>query len=165
MKKYMPDVFIIIILAFIVQWALIHYTPDIVFRIALGRVNGQHNVWIHSGHTDAKMRRVVMPNPDFIYSALFYDVSEKELTVTGVLPDSSYGSIAFYDERCQPYYVYNNLDSQRHGNFTLKLSNEIDSASKIHVKTNSGVIICRYLLKGDSAYQRMRAYQSQLSVK
>lgn len=165
MKKYMPDIIIIIILAFILQYALIRYAPDIVFRIALGKVKGQHNVWINSGHTDAKMRRVVMPNPDFIYSALFYDVSEKELIVTGLLPDSTYGSIAFYDDRCQPYFVYNNLDTQRRGSFALTLSKEDSSASKVHVKTNRGVIICRYLLKGDSAYHRMRAYQSKLSVK
>ena len=166
MKKFAVDALIVLVLAFIIQWLLISYAPDIVYRIALHRIKGQTNQWINAGKTDAGMRQVVMPNPDFVYSALFYDVNEKDIVVSGVLPDSGYASIAFYDDRCQPYYVYNNLDSGRTGKFSFTLSkHRADDNNEIHLKTNRGVLICRYLLKGDSAYQKMKEYQNRLAAR
>ena len=164
MKRVAVNAIIVIILAFIFQWALIRYAPDLVYRIAILRTKGQSNQWISAGKTDAKMRRVVMPNPDFVYSALFYDVNDKDISVSGVLPDSGYASVAFYDDRCQPYYVYNNLDQRHTGKFNFKLSKEApQNANDIQVKSGRGVLICRYLLKGDSSYQRMKDYQSKLA--
>ena len=110
------------------------------------------------------MRRVVLPNPDFKYSALFYDVSEHDITIAGMLPDSSYSSLAFYDDRCQPYFVYNNLSAEHKGRFEFRISkNAEDGAKQIHPKTNTGVIICRYLVKNDSAFNMLKAYQQQLT--
>jgi hypothetical protein len=164
MKRFGIDALIVALLAFIFQWALIRYAPDIVYKIAVHRTKGQSNQWISAGKTDAKMRRVVMPNPDFVYSALFYDVNDKDISVSGVLPDSGYASVAFYDDRCQPYYVYNNLDQKRTGKFNFKLSKEApQNTNDIKVKSGKGVLICRYLLKGDSSYQRMKDYQSKLA--
>jgi hypothetical protein len=164
MKRFAVNALIVALLAFIFQWALIRYAPDIVYRIAVHRTKGQGNQWISAGKTDAKMRRVVMPNPDFVYSALFYDVNAKDISVSGVLPDSGYASVAFYDDRCQPYYIYNNLDHKRTGKFNFKLSKAAPlGTNDIQVKSGRGVLICRYLMKGDSGYQTMKEYQSQLT--
>ena len=164
MKRFAVDALIVALLAFIFQWMFIKYVPDLVYKIAIHRIKGQSNQWISAGKTDAKMRRVVMPNPDFVYSALFYDVNDKDISVSGVLPDSGYASVAFYDDRCQPYYIYNNLDRKRTGKFNFRLSNAAPrSTNDMQVKSGRGVIICRYLMKGDSSYQKMKAYQGQLS--
>jgi uncharacterized membrane protein len=164
MKRIVVYALIVALLAFIFQWMFIKYVPDLVYKIAIHRTNGQSNQWINAGKTDAKMRRVVMPNPDFVYSALFYDVTDNDLSVSGVLPDSGYASVAFYDDRCQPYYVYNNLDPMRTGKFNFRLSKAAArSSNDIQVKSARGVLICRYLMKGDSSYQKMKDYQSQLS--
>ena len=105
-----------------------------------------------------------MPNPDFVYSAFFYDVNEKDVLVSGILPDSGYASVSFYDDRCQPYYVYNNLSQGHIGKFSLTLTQQTaNKTDEVHAKTNKGVLICRFLLKGDSAFQRMKDYQNQLT--
>jgi uncharacterized membrane protein len=164
MKKFAVNALIVLVLAFIIQWMFIRYVPNVVYRIAVHRSGETGNQWIHAGRTDAKMRRVVLPNPDFVYSALFYDIRESELEVSGVLPDSGYASVSFYDDRCQPYYIYNNLSAHSTGKFHFKLSMKpSNSANEIHAKTNRGVLICRYLVKGDSSYQRMKDYQRRLS--
>ena len=38
-------------------------------------------------------RNVVMPNPDFLYSTIFYDLSEKDLNINANMPDSTYLSL------------------------------------------------------------------------
>jgi hypothetical protein len=164
MKKFFVNALIVVVLAFIIQWMFIKYVPDIVYKIAVHRSDKPCNQWINAGKTDAGMRQVVMPNPDFVYSAFFYDVNEKDVVVSGVLPDSGYASVAFYDDRCQPYFVYNNLSRDHTGNFSLTLSHqESTGPHEIQAKTNKGVLICRFLVKGDSALQKMKDYQSQLT--
>jgi len=164
MKKFAFNALIVALLTFIIQWLFIKYVPNIVYKIAVHRSGRQCNQWINAGKTDAKMRRVVMPNPDFVYSAFFYDVNEKDIVVSGVLPDSGYASISFYDDRCQPYYVYNNLTQNHTGKFSLLLSQKASNAeNQVQAKTLKGVLICRFLVKGDSAFQKMKEYQSQLS--
>jgi uncharacterized membrane protein len=162
MKKFAVNALIVLLLAFITQWLFIRYVPDIVYRIAVHRVSFT-NQWIHNGHTDARMRRVVLPNPDFVYSALFYDLGDKELDLSGMLPDSGYASVSFYDDRCQPYLVYNNLSANHHGQFHFILSSKPSNAeNEIQAKTRRGVLICRYLVKDARDYEQMRSFQSRL---
>jgi uncharacterized membrane protein len=164
MRKVVAGVTVVILIAFITQRAFIRYLPDLVYKIAIHRTDHQFNKWINSGNTDAKMRRVVMPNPDFVYSALFYDIAGKNVTLSGTLPDSTYASISFYDDRCQPYYVYNNLDSTRTGKFRLTLvMNDLPDPHSVHAKTTKGVVICRFLKSTDSSYQQLVPYQKTLS--
>ena len=163
MKRIIIPALVFIAVALLTQWLVIKYIPTIVHAIALKRVH-LRNQWINNDKTDAGMRRVVLPNPDFKYSALFYDVNEHDIIVTGVLPDSTYSSVAFYDDRCQPYYVYNNLSADHKGRFEFQLSkHEVNGAKQIQPKTNTGVIICRYLVKNESAFNVMKAFQQQLA--
>src|ERR1039458_2237355 len=118
MKKVLTGIIIFCIIAFATQHLFIKYVPNLVYKIAVKRVDHNFNHWINAPKTDASMRRVVMPNPDFVYSALFYDVKDSDITISGILPDSVYGSVSFYDNRCQPYYVYNNLNPVRKGAFS-----------------------------------------------
>ncbi len=163
MKKGYLYFVVFIAIAAVTQWALIKYIPNLVHVIATHRVK-QRNEWINNGRTDASMRTVVMPNPDFVYSALFYDVREHDIVITGTLPDSTYGSLSFYDDRCQPYAVYNNLTPNHTGRFSIVISKDaLKGANGIKAQTVQGEILCRYLLKGDSAYAKTRALQSQLA--
>lgn len=164
MKRLITVVFSILVLALLVQWLVIKYIPNVVYKIAVHRSGNDFNRWINAGKTDAGMRRVVLPNPDFIYSALFYDVSGKDIILTGNFPDSTYASVAFYDNRCQPYYVYNNLSDNRKGQFRFQLSKKsANGPNQLQAKTGRGVVICRFLVKDSSKYEKMRAYQQQLA--
>ncbi len=163
MRKIVIGLIGFVLLVLAIQWAVIHYLPDVVYKIATRRIEHKFNVWINAGKTDASMRRVVMPNPDFVYSALFYDVTDNNIQISGVLPDSTYASISFYDDRCQPYCVYNNLDSSRTGKFELNLvKNETSAPHTVHVKTERGVVICRFLKSTDGSYQQLVPYQKML---
>ncbi|MDB5284709.1 MAG: putative integral rane protein [Bacteroidota bacterium] len=165
MRKLLIGILVFASLAFVTQWLAIKYIPNIIYKIAVRR-GKEINTWIHNGKTDASMRRVVLPNPDFIYSALFYDVNDKDLTISGTLPDSTYASVAFYDDRCQPYYVYNNQSLRRTGKFAFQLSRlGLKGPNQLQAKTNKGIIICRFLLTGDSSFQKMSAFQRQLFSK
>ena len=163
LKNILTYIIVFLALVFCTQWLVIKYIPNGIYKIAVHRAGKEPNKWIHNGKTDASMRRVVLPNPDFIYSALFYDVKDKDLVVMGSFPDSAYASIAFYDDRCQPYYVYNNQSPRRTGPFWFQLSKHgLKGANQMQAKTNKGVIICRFLVTGDSSYQKMQAFQHQL---
>jgi uncharacterized membrane protein len=163
MKRTYIPVLSFVAIALLTQWLVIKHVPDLVHAIAIHRVP-QRNQWINNDKTDASMRRVVLPNPDFKYSALFYDVTGHDITITGTLPDSSYASVAFYDNRCQPYYVYNNLSPERKGHFEFLISkNGVTGPKQIKPKTNTGVIICRYLVKNDSSFAIMKSLQQQLA--
>jgi uncharacterized membrane protein len=164
MRKIIGGAVIFMLIAFVTQWVVVKEVPSWVYKIAIHRTDHQFNKWINSGNTDAKMRRVVMPNPDFVYSALFYDVTHKTVTISGILPDSTYASVSFYDDRCQPYYVYNNLDATRKGKFELNLGNsDKTEAHAIRAKTGRGVVICRFLKSTDSSYQQLVPFQKVLS--
>ena len=123
MKKALIGLIIFCLVAFVTQRLFIKYVPNLVYKIAVKRVDHNFNHWINAPKTDASMRRVVMPNPDFVYSALFYDITDSPVAISGVLPGLSYASVSFYDDRCQPYYVYNNVDSIRIGKFEFTLVN------------------------------------------
>jgi uncharacterized membrane protein len=165
MKRTFSLLLFFIAIAAFTQWVVIKYIPNAVHAIAVWRVH-KTNEWISNNKTSDSMRTVVLPNPDFIYSALFYNVREHDLTVNGVLPDSVYGSVAFYDDRCQPFYVYNNLDSTRKGAFHFLLSSQTSTGdNQVKAKSGTGVIICRYLVKSDSAFAAMKQLQSRLSSK
>lgn len=164
MRKTVVAVIAFSLVAWFTQWAVIRYFPELVFKIAVHRTHHQFNHWINAGKTDANMRSVVMPNPDFVYSALFYDINDKPVTISGILPDSTYASVSFYDNRCQPYYVYNNLDSNRRGKFEFTLVKDgILNHREVPVKTSKGIIICRFLKSTDSGYQQLVTYQKTLS--
>ncbi|HWB65022.1 MAG TPA: DUF1254 domain-containing protein [Chitinophagales bacterium] len=165
MKKTIWLFIIGIALAAVTQWAVVKYIPNAIYRIAVHRSGKEANRWINAPKTSASLRRVVLPNPDFVYSALFYDVSEHDIIITGFLPDSNYASVSFYDNRCQPWYVYNNLSHHRAGPFWFRLSRHgLKGVNELQAKTNRGVILCRYLSKTDSTYAQMQAYQKLLTV-
>ena len=164
MRKILFALIIFLLLALVTQRAVIKYLPGVVYRIALHRSASPPNTWINAGKTDANLRRVVLPNPDFVYSALFYDVKEHYINISGELPDSTYASVSFYDNRCQPYFVYNNIDTAHIGKFNLHLSfDDKTEGNKVHAKSKRGVVICRFLKSNDSSYTQLVNYQNQLS--
>ena len=163
MRRIVPAILIFLLIAFATQRAVIKYLPAVVYRIALHRSNSAVNTWINAPKTDATMRKVVLPNPDFVYSALFYDVRKQAIDISGTLPDSTYASISFYDNRCQPYFVYNNIDTAHAGSFNLHLSSgDKMEGNNVNAKSKRGVIICRFLKSNDSSYAQLVNFQKLL---
>lgn len=153
-----------VVIVVIVQHLFIAFVPNIIFAIAQFRKPQDENTVIHSLSTDAKMRKVVLPNPDFIYSACFYNVSENDLIISGEFPDSSqYCSVAFYDNTTLPFYVSNNLSNQDK-KFRLRLSTSKKSATDVKAKTKRGVILMRVLATDENQILNAKRIQQLFKV-
>lgn len=163
MKIIFRLLFFVLIIA-VVQHMFIAYVPNIIFAIAQFRKPQAENTVIHALSTNAKMRKVVLPNPDFIYSACFYNVSNNDLVISGEFPDSSqYCSVAIYDNTTLPFYVSNNLSNQVK-DFKLRLSKSKNSASDIVAKTKRGVILMRVLATDENQINNAKRIQQLFKV-
>jgi uncharacterized membrane protein len=149
---------------FAVQYLFIAYVPNIIFLIAKYRSQKPLNTVIYAPPTDAKLRRVVLPNPDFIYNACFYDLTSTDLLITGEFPDSTqYGSLAFYGENMQPYYVMNNqVGLKRH--FKLRLSHAGRIRPDITSQGKQGSFLLRLLVSDSSQMGRTLEIQKAFKV-
>lgn len=95
-------------------------------------------------------RAVVMPNPDFAYVSMFYDIGEGPLNITGQMPDSTYWSVALYEPNTSNHYVKNDM---QYGSSNLNVviapesqsSTTIDGAELINSPTKEGFLLIRIL--------------------
>lgn len=152
-----------VIIVWFVQHFFIAYTPRLIFEIAKYKKRASMNTLINVNQTDASLRQVVLPNPDFVYSACFYDLSKSDLLITGEFADSThYCSLALYNDNVQPYYVRNNMQGFKK-KFTLRLSyvNRVQGA--LRAESQQGVLLLR-VLSSDSA-QRAKAINVQQTFK
>lgn len=147
MKQYLKPLILFAAIVFATQYLFIAYLPNMIFAIAKHRSGVPLNTVIQAPKTDAKLRRVVLPNPDFVYDACFYDVSKNDLLITGEFPDTTlqYCSLAFYGDNVQPYYVMSNLQG-----FKRKYSVRLSTVGRVNgcIKTPAaqGVVLMRVLV-------------------
>lgn len=164
MMKIMGRVVLFLVIVLVVQQLFIAFTPNLIFAIAQARKPKGLNEVIHAGKTDASLRKVVLPNPDFIYSACFYDVAQNDLLITGELADTSqYCSLAFYDNTVQPYYVRNNLQGFKN-KFTIRLSSVARAPRTLKAKSRKGAILMRMLAQGSTQVATARRLQQTFKV-
>jgi uncharacterized membrane protein len=147
-----------------VQRLFIAYAPNLIFAIAKYRSHAPLNTVIYAPPTDAKLRKVVLPNPDFIYNACFYDVTKTDLLITGDFPDSTqYASLAFYGEDMQPYYVMNNqVGLKKH--FKLRLTHSNRIRGDIRSPGKQGSFLLRLLVKDSIGIKRTLDIQKAFKV-
>ncbi len=149
----------------LVQYCFIRFVPNLIFAIAQVRKPQPLNTVIHAGKTDASLRKVVLPNPDFIYSACFYDVSDSDLVINGVFADTSqYCCLAFYDNTMQPYYVRNNLQGFKN-RYAIRLSSVAREQRTLKAKTKKGVVLMRVLTTNADQVNRARQIQDSFNLK
>lgn len=165
--KYLWGLLLVAAVAFAVQYALIRYVPNLLFQVAV-KVSGKpYNTLIHAPRTDARLRKVVLPNPDFIYSAIFYDVSESDLILTGEFPDTSqYACVGFYGNDIQPYKVMNNQHTSLK-NFRFIVSNSAvnnNDPFMVQAKTTKGSILIRMLVTDSAQLVQAKKIQQGLRL-
>ena len=112
----------------------IHYIPNIVYAVFHYKIEKNQNIKDNEiKHFDIpsdQSRNVVMPNPDFLYSISFYDLSKGEVNLKGTMPDSTYWSVAFYKPNTINWYVKNDREFKTN-QLDLKLS-LVDNDEKTH---------------------------------
>ena len=146
------------------QYIFIAFVPNLLFAIAKYRSGKPLNTVIRAPKTDAKFRRVILPNPDFIYDACFYDATKNDILITGELADSTqYASLAFYGNNLQPYYVRSNqIGLKQH--FKIRLSSVNRVRSDIISPTKQGAILLRVLVTDSAKMQQALAIQKSLQI-
>lgn len=166
-KHWFIKLVLFVALVAVLQQLFIAAVPQLVFTIAKHRSAKPYNTFIHTTKTDAGLRRVVLPNPDFIYSACFYDLGDKIYKLHVLVPDSSqYCSIGFYDCNMQPYRVLNNYGYAKRSELMVAVSQSPllkTNYLKVLAPHSKGVILIRYLAT-DSA-QRQAALQLQQAIR
>ncbi len=165
MMKIVGRVILFVIIVAAVQNLFIAFVPNLIFAVAQLRKPQPVNTVIHAGKTDASLRKVVLPNPDFIYSACFYDVSNNDLLITGELPDSTqYCSLSFYDNSVQPYYVRNNLQGFKN-KYVIRLSSVGRTQRTLKAKTKKGAVLMRILASDSNQVAMARRLQKTFTVR
>lgn len=152
---------------FLTLWATPYYVQ---YKIAKNRVS-ETNVIRFAGKPSPENNRVVpLPNPDFLYSTIGYDLNDKVLKITGSVPDSTYWSISAYQANTTNYFVAN--DKQLDAKFEYYLAKEGSTSASlkdvpkekiIYSPTTRGLVLFRYLIS--KAYPLEKLSQLQHDVK
>jgi hypothetical protein len=123
------------------------YAIQMAFELKIGK---ERNRFLHSKLPSPSTPDT--PNPDFIYTLVFYDLSRGNLRLAGKIPERlEYFSIAFYQSNTFFYQLLKPQDF-KDGQFEIMLSEMHASKSPdnaVHVVSPSktGTIIFRYLCK------------------
>ncbi len=149
---------------FCTQYLVIAFVPKLLFAIAKYRSEKPMNTVIYAPKTDANFRRVLLPNPDFIYSACFYNTRDRDILITGEFTDSTqYCSLAFYGDNMQPYYVRNNQVGMKR-KFKLRLSSVNRVNCDLITPTKEGAIVMRILAIDSGQMNKALALQKTLKI-
>ena len=148
----------------------IHYIPNIVYTVFHYKIEKNQNIKDNEiKHFDIpsdQSRNVVMPNPDFLYSTIFYDLSEKNLNINANMPDSTYWSVSFYKPNTINWFVKNDQEFVTN-NLDLTLTfNDSESQGVIKSPVKKGFMIIRILVekKDQKTIESYRTLQKNIII-
>ena len=148
----------------------IHYIPNIVYAVFHYKIEKNQNIKDNEiKHFDIpsdQSRNVVMPNPDFLYSTIFYDLSEKNLNINANMPDSTYWSVSFYKPNTINWFVKNDQEFVTN-NLDLTLTfNDSGSENVIKSPVKKGFMIIRILVekKDQKSIESYRTLQKNIII-
>lgn len=149
----------------------IHYYPQLLFLGAKYKIGGKENTLKHAKLPDDTSRFVVKPNPDFLYSTRFYDLTNGPLLIEADVSIDSYWSVALYLPNTVNFYVQNS-DALNDDKFQLYLyDKEVDACAplgvtKIKPKAPKGLVLFRFLVTDTTtaAYQKIKQAQQSIRV-
>lgn len=111
--KYLKYVISIIILSVLAYKATIRFTPNVIYNRVKSTMLSSSSIKENQirivPFPEADYRAVVMPNPDFAYLSLFYNLEKGPLHLKGIMPDSTYWSVALYETNTSNHFIKNDL--------------------------------------------------------
>ncbi|MCI9846687.1 DUF1254 domain-containing protein [Flavobacterium pectinovorum] len=121
---------------------------------------------------NAENSRVIpLPNPDFLYSTINYDLKENVLKISGIVPDSTYWSISAYQENTTNYFVENEEKVKAKFEYYLAPEGSTSEALKnipkekiIYSPTSKGLILFRYLVSKAYPVKELSELQHGVTV-
>jgi uncharacterized membrane protein len=170
MKKIFFYLWILLIMSVCSYNLTIHYIPNIVYEVFHNKIENNQSIGDneikHFDIPNHKSRDVVMPNPDFLYSVSFYDLSSGDLKLKGDMPDSTYWSVSFYKPNTINWYVKN--DKEFNSNkLELNLTiNNTKGENIIHSPVKKGLMIIRILVenKDQNSIDYYKSLQKSITI-
>ncbi|MDA8588861.1 DUF1254 domain-containing protein [Flavobacteriaceae bacterium] len=170
MKKIFFYLWILLIMSVCSYNLTIHYIPNIVYEVFHNKIEKNQSIGDneirHFDIPNHKSRDVVMPNPDFLYSVSFYDLSSGDLKLKGDMPDSTYWSVSLYKPNTINWYVKN--DKEFNSNkLELNLTiNNTKGENIIHSPVKKGLMIIRILVenKDQNSIDYYKSLQKSITI-
>ena len=170
MKKIFFYLGIILIISIGSYNLTIHYIPNIVYAVFHYKIEKNQNIKDNEiKHFDIpsdQSRNVVMPNPDFLYSTIFYDLSEKDLNINANMPDSMYWSVSFYKPNTINWFVKNDQEFDTNKLYLTLTLNYSKSENVIKSPVKKGFMIIRILVekKDKKSIESYRTLQKNITI-
>ncbi|RKR11794.1 putative membrane protein [Flavobacterium sp. 90] len=145
---------VLVVIAVSFYYLTIWVTPYYVQKKFAEKSLGVINTPQFGNQPDAENSRVIpLPNPDFLYSTINYDLNDQVLKISGTVPDSTYWSISAYQENTTNYFVQNEEQVKAKFEYYLALEGSTSEVLKnipkekiIYSPTTKGLILFRYLV-------------------
>ncbi len=126
------------------------------------------NQWHHSGlEAGRRGSWVKIGNPDFIVSRAVFDLSGGPLRFTGRVPNDSYWSLAFYDEKTMNFAVINDTGlSGKNYEIIVTGSKRQPVAGADHIQSpvTKGYVVVRILARQNRPIEYWRDIQRQARI-
>ena len=169
-KPVFALVLVVIAVAFyyLTLWIVPYYVQS---KITSQRSPGVNTLRFAERPSPEKNRVVPLPNPDFLYSSIDYDLKDGILKISGKVPDDTYWSIATYQANTTNFFVAN--DGQVDGDFEYYLAKEgstsallknIPKEKIIYSPTETGFVLFRYLISNAYPFNRLVDLQHTVKI-
>ncbi len=149
-------------------WATPYYVQNKFAEKNLGFVNKPR---FGEQPNPENSRVIPLPNPDFLYSTINYDLKDEVLKISGIVPDSTYWSISAYQENTTNYFVENEEKVKAKFEYYLAPEGSTSEALKnipkekiIYSPTTKGLILFRYLVSKAYPVKTLAELQHAVTV-
>jgi uncharacterized membrane protein len=175
-KRFLPHILLVLVgvlAGYYLTLVVAPYAVLYVFEHKLLAKVAENEVY-HATLPASTPKTGTMPNPDFLYSILKYNLSGGPIRLTGLVPHDTYWSFSAYQANSSNFYVVN--DGQITGDkfdFVLAKSGESlanyqlpSSAKIIYSPSATGVGLFRLLasIKLSSAQLETLRHQTQVQI-
>jgi uncharacterized membrane protein len=166
LMRWVKDVLVTLALAAVLHWLIIAAVPYAVLLRLRTRGRSRPNIPVHAERIDDSERLVPLPNPDFVYSVMGYDLRHGPVRLRGRIPRDTYFSISAYASNTVNFFVVS--DRELRGDAfdvvlvpqgSSKAEMPISGGLVVEAPTTLGVVIVRYLLLRNEDYPNLREIQ------
>lgn len=171
MKRFLAYSGIFVIGAGFGIYLLLTQYPSIVYQVVKHGIPVSENEFFFPELPTAESRLVVKPNPDFLYATCFYDLSHGPVQLEGLMPDSSYWSVALYRPNTVNFYVASDRELSDSLSLLILPTEEglqaRSSPTRLYSPEKKGFVLFRILVSDPSpeTMERMIRYQKSLTAK
>ena len=170
MKKIFFYLWILLVMSVCSYNLTIYYIPNIVYGVFHNKIEKNQGIGDneikHFDIPNYKSRDVVMPNPDFLYSVSFYDLSSGDLKLKGNMPDSTYWSVSFYKPNTINWYIKNDKEFNSNRLELFLTINNTKGENIIQSPVKKGLMIIRILVenKDQNSIDYYKSLQKSITI-